>query len=674
VELNQILYEMAANYKASHNTSISIHLSLTEKLFVVLFARVVVKINRRNVLIIVLFVFFGSTYVVFFLLQQNTEKEVRQSLLFEQEQDQKQAARFIGLNTESDLKMIKATLYGLANSETVQTSPLTSNSTEMLMQQSYAQIDSTIDRLFLINKTGIIVTNIVPPGEDKFLGSNLSKRADWVRETMLTEKPVFSNGYVGLDGKYRVGMTMPIVNSTTNDFEGLFGVLVPVNQFFEHYGNVYDVNSEYLTAYDSNGTLLVTPLAELLGTNVFGNAVQEFVDGNSIYNRIFENAIVKGVPDNGIYDIPAGQFLNTAYPIKIDDKLIYAVAMITPTNSIYSDVNKTIQSSVLETTVVLIAITVAVVFLSILIFSWHNEMKREVLRRTLDLEEANKRLGLLNEQLTAADRAKEEFIAMVSHELRTPLQPIKAFAGMLKKPKFLGDINQKQEKALDSILRNIDALETLVSDVLDVFRIERNKLKLVMVSTRVKEMVNSTVSEFKEVIRSQYSEKDIQLDSDLRIDPKLEILCDPQRIGQVFSNLVKNSIDFVPPKNGRIVVRAEEMIKTMEIDNKNISNLNKTNEKDNEREYNEREIVFTVEDNGPGFPPDKIDLLFRKFYQIDTSIKRKHGGTGLGLVICKGIVESHGGKIWIDKKYSNGASLKFTLPIDKVEEKEKNNT
>jgi len=265
-------------------------------------------------LVIVLLILFGSTYVIYFLLQQNTETEVRQSLLFDEGQDQEQDARFIGLNIESGLKLIKTTLDGLANSETVQTSPLTSNNTEKLMRQSYDQINSTIDRLFLINKTGIVVASIVPPGEDEFLGSNLSKRADWVQETMLTEKPVFSNGYVGLDGKFRIGMTIPIVNSTTNDFEGLFEAVVPVNQFFEHYGNIYDVNSEHLAAYDSNGTVLVHPSTQLVGKNVFGNVVQEYVDGNSIYNRILENIIGKGVHDNGIYDIPAGQFLNTPIP------------------------------------------------------------------------------------------------------------------------------------------------------------------------------------------------------------------------------------------------------------------------------------------------------------------------------------------------------------------------
>ena len=73
-------------------------------------------------------------------------------------------------------------------------------------------------------------------------------------------------------------------------------------------------------------------------------------------------------------------------------------------------------------------------------------------------------------------------------------------------------------------------------------------------------------------------------------------------------------------------------------------------------------FLFVIEDNGTGIPIDKIDRLFKKFYQLDTTLTRSHGGTGLGLVICKGIVEAHGGRIWIDKEYTGGTRVKFTLP------------
>jgi signal transduction histidine kinase len=133
------------------------------------------------------------------------------------------------------------------------------------------------------------------------------------------------------------------------------------------------------------------------------------------------------------------------------------------------------------------------------------------------------------------------------------------------------------------------------------------------------------------------------------VSDDLKIRCDAQRINQVLGNLIKNSIDFVPADNGKIDVRVEYYNDPQDTNQKTTKKINK--------------ILFTVEDNGPGIPSDKIDSMFRKFYQIDTSLTRKHGGTGLGLVICKGIVESHGGNIWIERNFKGGASFKFTLPI-----------
>ena len=132
-----------------------------------------------------------------------------------------------------------------------------------------------------------------------------------------------------------------------------------------------------------------------------------------------------------------------------------------------------------------------------------------------------------------------------------------------------------------------------------------------------------------------------------------KVLCDPNRIGQVFGNLMKNSVDFVKEKDGKISIGADYYSEANEgIDQSPSDGIT----------GHKRFVVFWVNDNGPGIPHDKIDKLFSKFYQIDTTMKRKHGGTGLGLAVCKGIVEAHGGKIWVDKNYKNGASIRFTLP------------
>ncbi|HET7148516.1 MAG TPA: HAMP domain-containing sensor histidine kinase [Candidatus Nitrosopolaris sp.] len=246
------------------------------------------------------------------------------------------------------------------------------------------------------------------------------------------------------------------------------------------------------------------------------------------------------------------------------------------------------------------------------------------------VKESNEKLGKANEHLLATERAKEEFISMVSHELKTPIVPLKGYAQMLLRPKFMGAVNEKQKKAISSMLRNIEKLQALVDDIMDVYKLDLGKFKFSQSYTDIGNLINQMIAE----LRPLTFAKQIDLRADLR--DNVQVLCDPDRIEQVLTNLIKNSMDFVPEKGGgKITVRVEK-------DNTNY-------------------VTLTVEDNGIGIKPEKADKLFQKFYQIDTGATRRHGGTGLGLVICRGIVEAHGGKIWVDKTYENGAKIKFTL-------------
>ena len=270
-----------------------------------------------------------------------------------------------------------------------------------------------------------------------------------------------------------------------------------------------------------------------------------------------------------------------------------------------------------------------------------DKMRHAVNLRTGRLREANDKLMLrerqlekANEDLIKTERAKEEFISMVSHELKTPLGPAKGYAEMLLRPNIGGPLNDRQKKYLQTIHKNIQKMEVLVSDVLDVYKLDMGKLSFSKSKTDIESLIDSVIIDMKLLT----AEKKIDLRADVRVDKGTTAFCDPKRIEQVLANLIKNSIDFVPENCGKIIVKVEES-------------------KDGEPM-----IQFTVEDNGIGIPLDKVDNLFKKFYQIDTSATRKHGGTGLGLVICKGIVEAHGGNMWIDKSYNNGLRVIFTLP------------
>jgi signal transduction histidine kinase len=261
--------------------------------------------------------------------------------------------------------------------------------------------------------------------------------------------------------------------------------------------------------------------------------------------------------------------------------------------------------------------------------------------RTRELQEANEELrqndeylANVNKELRLADKAKEEFMSMVSHELKTPLVPARGYIELLLRQKKIGDLNEKQKKYANIIYRNILKLEVLVNDVLDGYKIDMGKLKVQKNLVNVKVLISSVISDLDSLI----GEKQITVIVVLRLVEETTIMCDRRRIEQVFANLIKNAIDFVPHISGKITIIAELV-------------------------NNNTMVQFSVEDNGTGIPYEKMDKLFHKFYQVDTSLIRKHGGSGLGLAICKGIVEAHGGTIWIDKGYREGAAFRFTIPL-----------
>jgi signal transduction histidine kinase len=710
--------------------------------------------ENEKLLIFIMIGIFSTVYVLLFYFEITNGAEISQSLVEQQRQRQGQAVKSIASNIASDLNSVLGRLQDIATVKSIMsasTGSLSGNELQSLyielFNNTLADTNGAVDILFEVNRSGIITQWAASPGQKSFLGADVSFR-DYVKQTASSNAPVYSGMFRGLDGMDRVVITYPILgdpsgiytngegdsfaataSNSSRNYLGLLAISLPV-KFFERYGNTHDVEKQYLVMLDKNGTLMLTPRTEFIGKAFFGSDFQKFSSGNQVYNKLV-NTVMSGRPDNGRYSFgKEGEYLNSGFPIYLGsftDNIVkdidnnsnkntdlpqYSVFVITPFHDIFSNVDETVSKDRLHTIILLSALSVAVALVFIVFYRWYRSLANKVKQKTSHLTEANQRLQLINEKLVANEKAKEEFISMVSHELRTPLTPIKAFAEMLLKPKYMDQavLNEKQNKAVTSIVRNIKVLEKLVSDVLDAYRIEMSRLKLSQRSVDVSELVNENMSNF----RPLTGEKGISIESDLRIESGTSVYCDPERIGQVLGNLIKNSIDFVP-QGGRLTVRAEEQVQEQKWEKMNMgdsvldhrivekesvetpgiftaiihetphhrySSGNKSNEKIdelyqsvNQKKLNagaeqvvtqspkqQRFVLFTVEDNGVGFPQDKIDQLFQKFYQIDTSLTRKHGGTGLGLVICKGIVEAHGGKIWIDKEYTRGAAVKFTLP------------
>ena len=239
----------------------------------------------------------------------------------------------------------------------------------------------------------------------------------------------------------------------------------------------------------------------------------------------------------------------------------------------------------------------------------------------------------LNLKLQEMDTRKSEFMSMISHELKTPIMPIMGYLQLLKKEELMGKLNEKQLDALNEISISTDKLQNLIQDVLTAQKIELGKLSI------KKEVLES---EF--IIKNSYraffpfcQSKNVNLI--MTVNANHLVHSDIDRVSQVFSNLISNALAFMPENNGTI----------------EIGNID-----------NNQKITFFVRDNGIGISENQQKNIFKKFYQVDTSSKRKKEGSGLGLSICEGIIQTLGGRIWVKSQINKGTTFFFDLPKAKI--------
>jgi len=262
------------------------------------------------------------------------------------------------------------------------------------------------------------------------------------------------------------------------------------------------------------------------------------------------------------------------------------------------------------------------------------ELGAKVLVQSTDeIGQLSEMMNETSQKLKDIQKEKQEFLAMITHELKTPLTPIQGFCEMLKDPD-MGELNENQKEAVYEIYNNSEELLHLIENVLNAQKIEINKLKFNIQEIGVDEFIEGR---YKSLL-SLMVEKGIKFMNST--EKGLVVKGDVKKLNEVFANLVQNSVDFVPDKNGRIEIGAKNQ---------------------------DKEVLFYVKDNGKGIPKDKIKNLFKKFYQIDSSYTRKHSGSGLGLSICKGYIKGLGGKMWVESEPNMETTFYFTLP--KVQQK-----
>lgn len=259
-----------------------------------------------------------------------------------------------------------------------------------------------------------------------------------------------------------------------------------------------------------------------------------------------------------------------------------------------------------------------------------------------------------NLKLEKLERLKSEFISIVSHELRTPLTAIKNSLDILSSGRC-GDINEAGNKFLAMAQRNVQRLAGIINDLLDLSKIEAGKMDYHFTNMNI----HSVIEYVKFALSGVAREKGLNLIAEETANLP-EIYADSQRLEQVLTNLVSNAIKFTP-EGKNIIIRSHlaraEQLKAPDCFKDDIKKLN--------GEY----IVVCVEDEGIGIAEKDLLRAFDKFAQIENSLSRKVGGSGLGLPIAKQLLEAHNGTIWCDSELNKGSRFYFAIPVSKVPSK-----
>jgi signal transduction histidine kinase len=269
-----------------------------------------------------------------------------------------------------------------------------------------------------------------------------------------------------------------------------------------------------------------------------------------------------------------------------------------------------------------------------------NHMTGRLKENVEQLEQSNKKLATLNEELKELDRMKSDLLANVSHELRTPLTAIKGYTDYILERK-LGPVTEKQEKGFLVVQRNLERLSRTINALLDFSRMETGRIGVTLQPFELGPLAESILAG----LRAELERKALRARAD--VPPDLPpVIGDRDKISQVLENLVVNAMKFTP-EGGSITISATR-----------------------DPQASRPAAQILVADTGIGIPSDQLGKIFARFHQVDGSTTRRVGGVGLGLAIVKSILDAHGAAIRVESEEGKGTRFRFSLPVLERAEKE----
>jgi signal transduction histidine kinase len=557
--------------------------------------------------IIISILIFSTAFGLYFSSKGSAEGSVREVLFEQQKQQQIEKTKSLSEQVQSDLDRVVMRLEILAREPALQKGELASQETSMLLKQADSEINSRItpiDTLGLLNSSNMLV-NISPDEYRSYIGLDRSQTG-YVKEVNKSGQPYISTGFSGALGRYIIAIGIPITNLETGKHVGMIATAPLTNKFFERYGNILNINAQFIVAVDRDGKYLTAVPPELVGKDFFGEEVQKLTNGNPDVYRLYENSVRFGKPGSAVFDAGAGERFATAYPVLYGHQgQIMTVLLSTPTSAIYSQIENALFIQQLQTIFILAAASSAISALIFFILRRNAALERKVEERTSELRTAN-------EELRTHDKMQKEFINIAAHELRTPIVPILNLSELLYSNVLLypsarqqqqenGQEEQKQKEMLEMlkiILRNANRLHQLTEDILDTTRIESNTLKLRKEKFNLNDAISNVIDHYREQIANG--------DLELAYEPGDSVTLvegDRRRLTQVISNLLNNAIKFT--KEGTVTVSS--MIKRKERDR------DSSKEELGATTTTAAEVVVAVKDTGTGIDPELMPRLFTKF-------------------------------------------------------------
>ena len=484
----------------------------------------------------------------------------------------------------------------------------------------------------------------------------------------------YTTAIISVDGVPRIHVAAPVYDSA-GEFNGVLATGIRLEVLGTYLESQISPDFDgSVGMMDRNGIVLYSGNLELIGKDIFSDEVQSQIpeDLKVPFNDFLRRSLAGG---SGVEDLSyQGKTGSLAYQTTTIDGKDVGVLYVTAQHAFAGDVLALVGQQQTFTAVTVGVIATVAVGIALLVLSWNRQLQSVVNKKTKELELANAdmkvksadlkgalqaveqsktELEKANELLTAHDKMQTDFVNIAAHELRTPVQPLLGIVETMQMAmKESGDqeiLLSKEE--VDMLSRNAKRLERLTQNILDVSRIENNKL---VVENEAFDLVQKIINVANDMMESEavarkggtgetvYEWHSSTASSDVTVrffaPPQALLLNgDKTRMFDVLSNLLRNALKFT--RKGVIEIRLRER---------------------------ERDVLVQIKDSGKGIDPEIFPRLFSKF------ATKSESGTGLGLYLSKNIIEAHGGRIWAENNQGEpGASFYFTLPLMSPEQSAK---